>query len=298
MNSQSDKKTPIALLAAASAGIAFGCMGTGSQLMARQGFGLTEIAASQFIVAALVMGVLSLAKFRNFPDRSSCVKLLGVGLLQPISALCLYCGIDNLTVGQAVAIQFQYVWLTIAIQSAVDRKLPSGRVVLAALVIIVGTLLASGVAEDVLSDNSALNAVGIAFSVACAIAYSFFLFFNGRVAVDTHPVPRSFLLLVSGAVITAIMAPELFAGGLGHIAAIAPGALVLGLMTTVPVLCVSYASSRISGGTLAILTSMELPAAVVTGVVVLADPTSIVKIAGVSLIMIGIIVSEIGKKPR
>ena len=69
-------------------------------------------------------------------------------------------------------------------------------------------------------------------------------------------------------------------------------------MTTVPVLCISYASSRISGGTLAILTSMELPAAVVTGVVVLADPTSIVKIAGVSLIMIGIVVSEIGKKPR
>ena len=94
MNSQSDKKTPIALLAAASAGIAFGCMGTGSQLMARQGFGLTEIAASQFIVAALVMGVLSLAKFRNFPDRSSCVKLLGIERREGLGTVLRVAGAD------------------------------------------------------------------------------------------------------------------------------------------------------------------------------------------------------------
>lgn len=97
---------------------------------------------------------------------------------------------------------------------------------------------------------------------------------------------------VSGAVMSSLLAPDLFTNGAGHLVAIAPGALVLGAMTIVPVLCISYASSRISGGTLAILTSMELPAAVATGILILGDPTSAVKIAGVVLILAGILISE------
>lgn len=63
-------------------------------------------------------------------------------------------------------------------------------------------------------------------------------------------------------------------------------------MTIVSVLCISYASSRVSGGALAILASMELPAAVATGILILGDATSVIKVVGVLLIMLGIFASE------
>lgn len=292
MASQQNNAPVIAVVAAASAGIAFGCMGTASQVVMRQGFSLGQVVTAQFLVATLVLGALTLARFRQLPGKRDAARLLAVGLLQPLSALLLYSGIDHLTVGPAVAIQFQYVWLTIAIQSAVERTLPPRRIIVAAIVIIGGTLLASGVAETVAGGQPAFSLEGILLSAGCAVSYSFFLYFNGKVATDVHPVPRSFLLCLSGAVLTSAVFPGLYAEPVETLSALAPGAIVLGLLASVPVLCLSYAAKRLSGGLVAILTSMELPAAVITGVAILGDPTSPVKIMGVAAILAGIVISE------
>lgn len=140
--------------------------------------------------------------------------------------------------------------------------------------------------------RSALTSASRRSRAACAVSYSLFLYLNARVATGVHPVPRSFLLLVSGALITAVISLSLFTSDIGHVVAIAPSALVLGAMTIAPVLCISYASSRVSGGALAILASMELPAAVTTGILILGDATSAIKVAGVLLIMLGTLASE------
>ena len=258
----------------------------------RQGFSLGQIATAQFLVATLLLGLFTLVKFRQLPSGRDACKLLAVGLLQPLSALLLYSGIDHLTVGPAVAIQFQYVWLTIAIQSAIERTLPPQRIIVAAIVIIGGTLLASGVAETVAGGESSFNVEGILLSIGCAVSYSFFLYFNGKVATDVHPVPRSFLLCLSGAILLSIVFPGLYTESPETLAALAPGALALGLLASIPVLCLSYAAKRLSGGLVAILTSMELPAAVITGVLILGDATSPVKILGVIAILAGIVISE------
>ena len=292
MASQQNSTPIVAVVAAAGAGIAFGCMGTASQVVMRQGFSLGQIVTAQFLVATLFLGLLTLVRFRQLPGWRDVCKLLAVGLLQPLSALLLYSGIDYLEVGPAVAIQFQYVWLTIAIQSAVERTLPPRRIIVAALVIIGGTLLASGVAETVAGGGSSFSLEGILLSAGCAVSYSFFLYFNGKVATDVHPVPRSFLLCLSGAVLSSAVFPGLYAEPFETLSALAPGAIALGLLASAPVLCLSYAAKRLSGGLVAILTSMELPAAVITGVLVLGDATSPVKIVGVLAILAGIVISE------
>lgn len=286
------------MLASLAAGVAFGSSGTVSQIVIRQGFNVGDATVSQFLIATVVMGVLVAVRYRDFPPARDVVKLLLIGLLQPVSVMCLYCGIDNLSVGQAVAIQFQYVWLTVVIQSVADKKLPGIWAVVSSIVIIAGTMFASGVVDDALSGGSALNAVGVAFSVVCAVSYSFFLYLNGRTAVDVHPVTRTFILLVSGTVLSSVVNIGFYANFAENIIAIAPGAFVLCLLLIAPVFCLSYVSKRLPGGVVAILTSVELPAAVATGALILGDQTSALKIFGVVVIIMGIALSQFEGKPK
>ena len=306
MNGKRSKAVP--MLASLAAGVAFGSSGTVSQIVIRQGFSVGDATVSQFLIATVVMGVLVAVRYRDFPPARDVVKLLLIGLLQPVSVMCLYCGIDNLSVGQAVAIQFQYVWLTVVIQSVADKKLPgiwavvSSIVIIAGtmftIVIIAGTMFASGVVDDALSGGSALNAVGVAFSVVCAVSYSFFLYLNGRTAVDVHPVTRTFILLVSGTVLSSVVNFGFYENFAENIIAIAPGATVLCLLLIAPVFCLSYVSKRLPGSVVAILTSVELPAAVATGALVLGDQTSALKIFGVVVIIMGIALSQFEGKPK
>ncbi len=286
------------MLASLAAGVAFGSSGTVSQIVIRQGFSVGDATVSQFLIATVVMGVLVAVRYRDFPPARDVVKLLLIGLLQPVSVMCLYCGIDNLSVGQAVAIQFQYVWLTVVIQSVADKKLPGIWAVVSSIVIIAGTMFASGVVDDALSGGSALNAVGVAFSVVCAVSYSFFLYLNGRTAVDVHPVTRTFILLVSGTVLSSVVNFGFYENFAENIIAIAPGATVLCLLLIAPVFCLSYVSKRLPGSVVAILTSVELPAAVATGALVLGDQTSALKIFGVVVIIMGIALSQFEGKPK
>ena len=286
------------MLASLAAGVAFGSSGTVSQIVIRQGFSVGDATVSQFLIATVVMGVLVAVRYRDFPPARDVVKLLLIGLLQPVSVMCLYYGIDNLSVGQAVAIQFQYVWLTVVIQSVADKKLPGIWAVVSSIVIIAGTMFASGVVDDALSGGSALNAVGVAFSVVCAVSYSFFLYLNGRTAVDVHPVTRTFILLVSGTVLSSVVNIGFYANFAENIIAIASGAIVLCLLLIAPVFCLSYVSKRLPGSVVAILTSVELPAAVATGALILGDQTSALKIFGVVVIIMGIALSQFEGKPK
>lgn len=296
MSGKQSKAAP--MLAALAAGVAFGSSGTVSQIVIRQGFSVGDATVSQFLIATAVMGILVAVRYRDFPPARDVIKLLLIGLLQPVSVMCLYYGIDNLSVGQAVAIQFQYVWLTVVIQSVADKKLPGIWAVVSSIVIIAGTMFASGVVDDALSGGSALNAVGVAFSVACAVSYSFFLYLNGRTAVDVHPVTRTFILLVSGTVLSSVVNIGFYANFAENIIAIAPGAIVLCLLLIAPVFCLSYVSKRLPGSVVAILTSVELPAAVATGALILGDQTSALKIFGVVVIIMGIALSQFEGKPK
>ena len=56
-----------------------------------------------------------------------------------------------LSVSAAVAIQFQYVLITVLFQAVFERKLPGKWTVLSAVLIVVGTFFGSGMADEALS---------------------------------------------------------------------------------------------------------------------------------------------------
>lgn len=285
--------TLLPALAALVAGASFGVNGTFSQIVAAQGFTLQHIAVMQFICGAVILGIVALIKREPLPGGRDMLKLFAIGALQAASCLSYYLAIDNLSVGQAVAIQFQYVWIAVVIQNIAERTLPSKWVVISTVIIIAGTLLGSGLADEALAGElGGISLIGIAFAVACAFFYAFFIYFNGRFATEQPTVSRTFFVAIGAVIVTSLVSPDFYLGGC-DVTALAPWGLFMGVLATIlPCSCLAIAGKHLPGGIVAILTSAELPAAVASGCLMLGEPISVLRVVGVVLILGSIVLSE------
>lgn len=285
----------IAMLLAFVAGASYGVAGAVSRLVAQQGFTVSQIVVAQTWSAVIMLGVLVLAKFRPRMKAKEILQLMGVGCLLILSGYCYYTAISMLTVGTAVAIQFQYVWIVVVIAAIVDRKRPTKWVVLSSVLIVFGTLFASGMAGEVIDNGGLLmNPVGLLVAACCAISYSLFIFLNGKVAVEHHPVTRSFFMMAGGVVLASVLCPGFYLGEC-DVVAIIPGGIVMGLISSVvPCICLAASSSKLPGGLVAILTSSELPFAVLAGLLMFGEAITPLVSFGVVLILGAIVLSEMG----
>ncbi len=285
----------IAMLLAFVAGASYGVAGAVSRLVAQQGFTVSQIVVAQTWSAVIMLGILVLAKFRPHMKAKEILQLMGVGCLLILSGYCYYTAISMLTVGTAVAIQFQYVWIVVVIAAIVDRKRPTKWLVLSSVLIVFGTLFASGMAGEVIDNGGLLmNPVGLLVAACCAISYSLFIFLNGKVAVEHHPVTRSFFMMAGGVVLASVLCPGFYLGEC-DVVAIIPGGIVMGLISSVvPCICLAASSSKLPGGLVAILTSSELPFAVLAGLLMFGEAITPLVSFGVVLILGAIVLSEMG----
>lgn len=290
----------LASLCAAVAGISYGLAGTVSQLFAAQGLSVGNITVVQFVASAIILAVPVIIRYHDFPSAKDTVKLLVVGLFQPGSAICYYTAISMLTVGQAVAMQFQYVWIAVVIQCIVERVAPKKMAVISSLLIVFGTIFGSGIADEVMSGSGGgLSLLGLAVGGACAICYAVFIYFNGRVATDTHPITRSFIISLSGVALSSILYPGTYADMVADPMAFIPCGVVMGCLTLlIPVMCLSFAGRQLDGGTVAMLTALELPAAAFSGFLVLGDALSGFMVFGILVILGAVVLSSKGDSSK
>lgn len=281
---------------AALAGLSYGCSGTVSQLFAAQGLSVGNITVVQFLLSTLMLAVPVAVRYHDFPSARETLKLLVVGLFQPGAAICYYSAISMLTVGQATAMQFQYVWMAVVIQCIVERTAPKKIAVISSLLVVLGTIFGSGIADEfLLGTSGGLSLVGLGFGMACALFYAIFLYFNGVVASETHPITRSFVISISGVIVSSLLYPSTYADVAANPLAFVPCGIVMGCLTLiVPVMCLSFASRHLDGSRVALLTSLELPAAALSGFLVLGDSLSVLVITGIVVILAAVIISAKG----
>ena len=296
------EKGNVALLAsacAAIAGVSYGLAGTVSQLFVAQGLSVGNITVVQFVLSAIMLIVPVAVKYHDFPTPKETLKLFVVGLFQPAAAICYYSAISLLTVGQAVAMQFQYVWIAVVVQCIVERKAPKRVAIATSLLIVFGTVFGSGIADEIAAGSSGgLSVLGIGFGAACAVFYALFIYFNGVVAQETHPITRSFVISLSGVALSSLLYPSAYVGMVANLQAFVPCGIVMGCLTLlVPVMCLSFAGRHLDGGTVAMLTSLELPAAAFSGFLVLGDPLTGFVVFGIAVILVAVVLSSGAEEP-
>lgn len=281
-------------------GACYGANATVYKMAFGEGFSWAQTIAAQMLFALVGFGALLLVdrmRGRSWEPVSARMfaKLAGLGMLT-CGTGTFYCfAMSRLSVSLALTLLFQFAWIGLALQAMVERRLPSARQVAAVVLILVGTVFASGLYQ---ADIATYDLLGIASGCLAAVCCALFIFLSGRVRCAYPPGQRGLLIGMGSLAFALCVCPDFFASG-ALWEGIAPFGAVVGILGTVaPVVLFGMGTPLLRAGVSTVMASSELPAGLLISVLILGDAVSLPQWAGVIGIVGGIVVSQVDMAPR
>ncbi|MDO5334801.1 MAG: DMT family transporter [Coriobacteriia bacterium] len=280
-------------------GASYGANATCYKLSYEAGFSWAQMVAAQVWFAcalfalATIIGILRGGSWVRLGRTSTC-KLLGLGLLTSVTSVCYCYAMSVLPVPLALTLLFQFTWIGTVVQVIMTRRAPSVPQVLAAAVVMVGTVFASGLYASELGSFEPLGLVsGLAAAVSCAL----FVTFSGKVQVPCPEQQRG-LVVCSGAFVASLfICPDFLTSG-ALVEGIAPMGFVAGFTGfLLPVMLFGMGMPHLPAGLGTVLPAAELPAGLFIAMLVLGTPIELLQWLGVALIMGGVVLAQL-KLPR
>lgn len=276
-----------------------------------KGYQLGEVMGTQMLIGCLLTWGLALLVQRNkrgAGERSTgSVKarqitwkqkllLMAAGLPTAITGILYYQSLRYIPASLAIILLFQFTWIGVLIQAASQRKRPNGVMLLTLAVLLGGTLLAAGIAEQ---ESARFHLLGVILGLLSAVSYSLFILFSGKAVPNVQPAYRSAWMMTGGTLLVLIMFPPvyLFNGLLwGQLLLFG---LLLGLFGAfIPPVLFAIGVPKIGEGMASILGAAELPVAVLLSSIVLHEQVSMLQWFGVVLVLLGVALPELFNRGR
>ena len=285
---------PIAALAVFLGGASYGLVGPIVKTATAQGAQWYQMSTAQsfggLFIFSIAFGIslLAGARWQRVSPRDMAMLLL-LGATTGVTSFCYNICLAHASASLAVTLLFQYVWMGIAIQAVASKKPPVAREVVAAAVVLAGTVGASGMLDGPFS----LDLPGLLAGLGSALGYAVFLRLSARAGRGMPAMQRGLLTCVGSCIVGLAVCPTYFFGG-ADLALITPYSLALGFFALfLPVPLIGFGSRHVSGGTCNILASSELPSAFVASAVWLGEPMGPVRVIGAATILAGIALTQV-----
>ncbi len=303
------------LLGAAS----FGFLSTMVKLAYQQGFSTAEVIGSQVFFGCLATwGYYWFTRLRTsrrswmatsgtshnalffMPDThlslSKTGKLLFCGVFSGMTGIFYYLSLQTIAASLGVVLLFQFTWMGMLVDALFKKRLPGRYQWLALICIVPGTIAAAGSFGTL---SAKLNLMGILLGLLAAVSYTGFITVSGQVALDIAPSLRSALMVTGATLVSFLIFPPLFLinGALWH--GLFVWGLLLGLFgMVIPPILYAMGVPYTGTGIAALLGSIELPVVIMLSLLVLHEPMQWLQLAGVLLILLGIIVAQLKELQR
>ncbi len=184
----------------------------------------------------------------------------------------------------------QYLWISIIIELLVFKKKPNRIQLLAAAVVIIGTIFAGGV----FSETITLNVEGIIYGMLAAACFAIFIITSGRIGNDLPVLKKSALMITGSCAMIFIIFPPMFFFDGTFIEGLYKWGLILALLgTVIPPMFFSYGMPKTGVSIGSILSAAELPTAVIVSSLFLHEPVDALQWFGVVLILSSIAMTNI-----
>lgn len=242
-------------------GASYGVMAATIKCALAEGFSWTQTAASQAFFGALLFAValaaLTVLGKRPVPlSPKRVLSLLGLGLATCTTCVLYNFALTMLPVSVAITLLFQFTWIGIVFQVVATRRKPRLAEIVAAAVILGGTLLASGLFSDTVGH---LDPLGILCALLSAVSCATFMFLSARVGCDLPPIERGLVVCLGACILGFAVCPDYFSSGALQ-AGIWKYGLILGVFGLfVPVVLFGIGTPHLSAGLSTIMASSELP---------------------------------------
>ncbi|MEZ0453926.1 EamA family transporter [Sphingobacterium thalpophilum] len=268
----------------------FGILSTFVKKAYGQGLTLGQVTGIQVLFGMLIlwiililMNVFSAGPTTSEARKSSWVKILVSGTSTGLVSVLYYKCVQLVPASLAIVLLMQYIWIGVVIEFIFFRTKPSKNNLIGIGIVLMATLLATGLIEKGLSQ---LNLTGIVFGLLAATAYSVFMIVNGRVGNDYHPVQKSAIMVTGSCVLIFTLFPPvyLFNGQFDH--HYLYFGLILSLFgTVIPPLLFAYGLPKTGFSLGGILSSAELPVATCMSYFILHESVTWLQWLGVLLIL-------------
>lgn len=170
-------------------GACYGAMATTYKLAYAAGFTSAQVVASQAWFGCLFFALATLAghalghRWQRVGWKLA-LKLMGLGALTCLTSI-LYCyAMSVLPAPVALTLLFQFTWLGLVWQTVMTRRPPRLLQVASALVIVFGTVFASGVYK---TGITGYDPVALLCALGAAVSCSLFVTLSGKVEAPARP---------------------------------------------------------------------------------------------------------------
>lgn len=275
-------------------GASYGIVAPATKLAFAHGFTWQQTTAGQSVFGVLIFGAVLLFQILRgtklaHVDGKTLLQLLGTGATTCCTCIFYSISLSYLPVAAAITLLFQFTWIGIVIQIVVTRRAPNAAEVAAALIVMAGTVLASGMFSH---EIAGMNPIGVACGLISAVSCALFMFFSGKVANDMPPIQRGLIICIGSAVVANIVCPSFLPSG--TLFSIAPYSLLQGFFSLfLPVILFGIGAANLPTGVSTILASAELPCSILLTYLILGEGADALQIAGVVTILAGVVVSQL-----
>jgi len=267
----------------------FGILSTFVKKAYEQGYNLGEVTGIQALFGALILWLLWLLfgkKEKTASDikKTPAWKIILSGVSTGTVSILYYKCVQLVPASLAIVLLMQYIWIGQLIEFLFFKAKPDWTQILLIVLILAGTLFATGILEEPL-DNFSLE--GIVYGLLAATAYSIFMIVNGRIGNDYSALHKSALMITGACLLIFILLQPFSLFDPTALRGILPYGLLLAVFgTVIPPLLFAYGLPKTGYSLGAVLSAVELPVAVCMSYLVLNESVSYLKWFGVLFILL------------
>jgi drug/metabolite transporter (DMT)-like permease len=278
----------------------YGLLATYVKLAYSDGFNIAEITVSQFVIGMIGLLILNLLVKKKDEttikksNKSNIFKLILAGTSLGLTSTFYYLAVQLIPVSIGIVLLMQTVWMGVVLDIILTKKMPSFGKIIAVILILFGTILAT----NMLFDVQKINFIGIGWGLLAAVSYTISVYTSGKIAVGMHAFRRTIWMLLGGLIIVVLISfPTIIEKFNWQI--FTSWGIVLALFGTIlPPVLFSIGMPKINLGLGAILSSVEIPVSVLMAYFLLHEKVNIYQWSGIVLIMLTVIVMNLPKKEQ
>ncbi|MFH7002418.1 EamA family transporter [Flavobacterium bizetiae] len=278
----------------------YGMLATFVKMAYSEGYTTAEVTTSQFILG--IIGILLINAFQKAKHKEKVVKatkknifsLMLAGTSLGMTSLFYYLAVKYIPVSIGIVLLMQTVWMGVLLEMILEKKLPSKQKVIAVIIVLIGTVLAT----NIIHNDVALDWRGLAWGVLAAASFTTTMFTANSVATEISSAQRSLYMLLGGSIIVFSFAIATQVTPFNFEIFLKWGIILALFGTIIPPMLMTAGFPLTGIGLGSIVSALELPVSVMMAYVLLDEKVILSQWIGIVLIILAIIIMNVNFKRK
>ncbi|TDX83209.1 EamA family transporter [Epilithonimonas xixisoli] len=298
----------------------YGMLATFVKMSYKDGFTTSEVTTAQFVLGFLGLLILNVIQTKTSkkqlskPSPKEIKMLMITGTSLGFTSLFYYIAVQYINVSIAIVLLMQSVWFSVVVESFISKKFPNARKVIATIIVLIGTVLAT----NLINMEVEIDWHGIFWGLLAAASFTMTMFTSNTLA--THlPVLRKSITMLSGGMVIVMLflffaqiGPLYFDGlksfylnfteNTEHIRPFdysifwTYGFILALFGTVIPPILFNLGFPNAGLGLGSIISSLELPVSVTMAFMLLGEKVLLIQWGGIVLILLAIVLMNLPSK--